>query len=326
MKNNFFLNKYKKVDSNKKTKNKQYGFWANIREITVLLLIVFLVRTFGFGLYQVPTGSMETTMLVGERFFADKFTLLFRDIKNGDIIAFNDPLYDYSSNSFMKLFQNYVWGPSNWTKRVIGIPGDQVRGMLEDGKPVVYLNGKKMDEPYINKYPLIQVCKISIYELQDMIRSGASNEYLGGLINLKSYDPNSSYDKQPFYEIKPENIIPSETGEPLLIYPGTPMSNNATNSMITDKDKLPEQNYWNSSDDFYVKLGKNQYWVMGDNRLGSKDSRVFGPIDGKLIHGKIMYRIWSLDSDKNWWIVDLVKHPIDFWKKLRWNRFFQRVR
>ena len=51
------------------------SFTAQLWEIIGILLIVFLVRTFVFGLYQVPTGSMETTMLVGEGFFADKWSL-----------------------------------------------------------------------------------------------------------------------------------------------------------------------------------------------------------------------------------------------------------
>ena len=55
----------------------QWFSFNSIKEIVTLLFVVFLIRTFGFGLYQVPTGSMETTMLVGERFFADKFTVLF---------------------------------------------------------------------------------------------------------------------------------------------------------------------------------------------------------------------------------------------------------
>jgi len=117
-------------------KSTQSGFWASFKEIVVLLLIVFAIRTFIFGLYQVPTPSMETTMLVGERFFADKFTPLFGNINRGDIISFNDPTFEYSSNPVMNLFQNYVWGPSNWTKRVIGVPGDEVKGIIEDGKPL----------------------------------------------------------------------------------------------------------------------------------------------------------------------------------------------
>ena len=128
---------------------KMAGFLATMREIAGLLLIVFIIRTVGFGLYQVPTGSMEPTMLVGERFFADKFTVLFRDIKRGDIISFNAPDasqcsmgFQYSDNKLVYLWQHYVYGPANWTKRVIGIPGDEVKGTIEDGHPVVYLKAK----------------------------------------------------------------------------------------------------------------------------------------------------------------------------------------
>ena len=59
-------------------KQKSKSWLSSITEFLFLLMVVFLIRTFGFGLYQVPTGSMETTMLVGERFFADKFSYNFR--------------------------------------------------------------------------------------------------------------------------------------------------------------------------------------------------------------------------------------------------------
>jgi signal peptidase I len=127
------------------------------------------------------------------------------------------------------------------------------------------------------------------------------------------------YEQQPFYEIKKERIfINPETDKPIILVPGTPL----------DSGKKIEngENYWNNGDDFYVKLGKDQYWMMGDNRLGSLDSRFFGPIDERLIHGKILFRIWSVDSDENWWILDLIKHPIDFIKRIRFNRFFQVVK
>ena len=138
---------------------KKKGFWANLIEIAGLLLLVFLIRTFGFGLYQVPTGSMETSMLVGERFFADKFSYLFRDPVRGEVIAFNEPaaFYNYSENPFILLWQKYVYGPSNWTKRVIGVPGDTIKGIVENDKPAIYINGKKFNESYLNKYPLIHV-------------------------------------------------------------------------------------------------------------------------------------------------------------------------
>ncbi len=324
-----------------KRKEKPEGFWANVREFAGLLLIVFLIRTFGFGLYQVPTGSMETTMLVGERFFADKFTPLSMPFKRGNIIAFNDATYDYSDNWFINLFQQYIstpWsGPANWTKRIVGIPGDTVEGKVEDGKPVVYLNGKKLDEPYLNKYPLIRVYSEdpvkaqaqAEQEILSMLQNRNINpatvdvpamreRYLSRFVIPQSYDPNKPYNKQPFYRIYPNRIVKNNKGQRELIYPNT-LINPAEGTV------KPKGNYWNGTDEFYVKLGANQYWCMGDNRLGSKDCRFFGPIDGKLIHAKIIFRIWSIDSYDSWWIWDLIQHPIDFWSRVRWNRFFQFV-
>ncbi len=317
-------------------KKKKSTFWANVIEIAGLLLIVFLIRTFGFGLYQVPTGSMETTMLVGERFFADKFTYLFRDPRPGEVIAFNEPpaFYDYSENKLMNLYESYVWGPSNWTKRIIGKPGDTVRGVIEDGKPAVYVNDKKLDEPYLNKYPLIYVWKEDPAVINKKIQQEIQPLLLGGMrkndidkikqqllhnyISTKSYDPNVSFEDQPFYRINPARIDRDQDGSFEMLWPGSIIRSKYNANQMQKKE-----NYWDGSDEFSVTLGSDQYWLMGDNRLGSKDSRVFGPIKRSFIHGRIIFLIWSLDSDESWWIFDLIRHPIDFWKRVRWSRFFR---
>lgn len=310
----------KGLTMNNQVSDKSNSWYSTFKETMVLLLIVFLIRTFGFGLYQVPTGSMETTMLIGERFFADKFSYLFSTPQRGDIIAFNDPTFNYSDNAVVRMYQEYVgwpiwpFGPSNWTKRVIGIPGDHVKGVIEDDKPVVYLNGTKLIEPHVNKYPLLAVTKTD-----------------GNEITFQSYDPSKSDKDQPFYRIDAEdpyyprfdigvcsgvtvtkdNRLIQEPGKPVVAHP------------LRSQRFLGKS--WTGSDEFDVTLGENQYWLMGDNRRGSIDSRFLGPIDGRLIHGKIKYRIWSINSDESWWIIDLIKHPIDFWSRMRWDRFFQRV-
>lgn len=281
--------------------------WGQILELFFLLMLVFLVRTFGFGLYQVPSGSMETTMLVGERFFADKLSYWFRPPVRGEIIAFNQPTYQYSKNSLKKLIEMYVWGPDNWTKRVIGIPGDHVRGTVEDGKPVIYLNGVKLEEPYLNKYPLVKETIID-----------SNNRYKK--YEKKSYDPSKPFDNQPFYAVDPQRLLRDADGAIHLEYP---------DQAEKSYRGVPEGStrfYGNNADEFNVKLRDGEYWVMGDNRRGSGDSRSFGPIQGATIHGRIKMRIWSIDSSGSWWIVDFITHPIDFWKKMRWNRFFQVVR
>ncbi len=324
-------------------KSAKQGFWASVKEFITLLAVVVAIRVFFFGLYQVPTGSMETTMLVGERFFADKMTYFFRAPRRGEVIAFNAPDFKYSANPVVYLFQQYLlgpvpfnWGPDNWTKRVIGVPGDHVEGKVEDGKPVIYLNGVKLDEQYINKYPLIQVWRSDPKEMLANIerdlqaRHGRgvalSREQVDRYIMerldccTRSYDPSVSYEKQPFYRLDADRVVSTE-----LVYPGSLIRPDAIHDQRMMTKIAEGKNAWNGSDVFSIKLGEDEYWCMGDNRLGSRDCRSFGPVKAAWIHGRILFRIWSMDSSESWWIVDLIKHPIDFWSRMRWSRFFQWV-
>ncbi len=260
-----------------------------IVQIAVLLGIVYLIKTFLFGLYLVPTGSMETRMLIGERFFADKLTPYFRPLKRGDIITFNSPKFAYSDNVLKRIWQKYIWGPENWTKRVIGLPGEHVRGAVENGKPEIYVNGKRLDEPYLNSYPLI-----GLWERQ-------KNGQMG--MTTRSFDPKLPFDKQPFYAINTSDIIRGADGLPLVLWPRTPQS----------------------FDTFDRQLGSNEYWVMGDNRMNSGDSREWGPLKHELLHGRVLFRLTSIDTQEGWLLWDIIKHPISFWSKVRPGRNFSSV-
>ncbi len=61
-----------------------------------------------------------------------------------------------------------------------------------------------------------------------------------------------------------------------------------------------------------ITLGEDQYFVMGDNRDNSRDSRYFGTVDRKLIVGRATAVAFSLDHSRGW-----------FWP--RWNRVFQKL-
>jgi len=45
-----------------------------------------------------------------------------------------------------------------------------------------------------------------------------------------------------------------------------------------------------------VELEEDEYFVLGDNRNSSKDSRMFGPVKRELIEGKVLFRGWPLDK------------------------------
>lgn len=261
-----------------------------LESLIVIIPIVFLIKTYVFGLYQVPTCSMENTMLVGERFFADKMTPFFRGPKCGEIVSFNHPIYAYSKNPAINWYQRYMdLSIVSWTKRVIGTPGDHVQGKIEGGRAVVYKNGTKLDEPYVNTYPLVDLYKPELVE---------NNNFGKGLVR-RTIDKTKKWNEQPFYRINPVEIARAKQYTSKSIY---------------------YPNEFDEKDVFDVHLGDNEYWMMGDNRRGSWDSRGWGILKGHMIHGIILLRLWSSDSDESWWIVDLIKHPIDFWKRMRWSR------
>ncbi|MGA9530610.1 MAG: signal peptidase I, partial [Candidatus Babeliales bacterium] len=167
-----------------KTAHKYSSTIALVKELVVLLLIVFLIRTFVFGLYQVPTGSMERTMLVGERFFANKLPSFINPIRQGDIISFNDPTYIYSKNPWIRLFQQYVAGPINWTKRAIAVGPAVVRGVIEEGHPVIYVNDVRLEEPYVNFYPLIGIWPDNKEEKYEQAKKEAAALVLQGALDV----------------------------------------------------------------------------------------------------------------------------------------------
>lgn len=270
--------------------NKSY-IADTLESLIVIIPMVFLIRTCLFGLYQVPTCSMEPTMLVGDRFIGDKLTPYFSSPKHGDIVAFNDPLYQYSENPVINFYERYVsFSITSWTKRVIGIPGDHIEGRIEDNQTVIYRNGERLDEPYVNSYPIIELYN------PDQINNP---NFMRGFVH-RTFDATKRWDDQPFYRINPADVVRAKQLRSKTVFcPHEP----------TAKDV------------FDVHLGENEYWMMGDNRQGSGDSRSWGPLKGNHIHAKILFRIWSLDSDESWFFIDMLKHPIDFWTRLRWSRF-----
>ncbi|HWY57008.1 MAG TPA: signal peptidase I [Terriglobales bacterium] len=103
--------------------------------VTGLFIITFIVQAF-----EIPSSSMENTLLIGDHVFVNREQfaprtrwlgpiLPYRQIRHGDIVVFLSPAEPGL----------YV------VKRIIGIPGDRIH--LRDG--VVYRNGEKLNEPYV---------------------------------------------------------------------------------------------------------------------------------------------------------------------------------
>lgn len=286
-----------------------------IEAIVVAGGLVFVLRTFVFGLYHVPTGSAEPTILVGDRIFGNKMCYYVGKINRGDCVIFDSPEFVYDkSNSINYFWQKYIGfgipllglsnGPENWVKRVIAVPGDTIEGRVEDGKAVIYINGQKLDETfYVNPYPLIGLAKTTGFFPISLPLSFLSKQ---ARYVYYTYDPEKSFKDQPFYHMTKKEVIRSFDGQFFLRMPYSP-----------------------GEEDVFgpIRVPAGKYWVMGDSRKNSRDSRFWGFLDESLIHGRASFVIYSVDSEEPLWLFELIKHPIDFWTKyLRWNRFFKTIK
>lgn len=85
------------------------------------VILAFLIDTFVIVNAQIPSGSMENTIMTGDRVFGNRLSYKFSDPKRFDIIIFKYP--DDESQLFIK--------------RIIGLPGETVE--IHDGN--IYING-----------------------------------------------------------------------------------------------------------------------------------------------------------------------------------------
>jgi len=109
-----------------------------LQSLAFTVVIAIFVITFLIQAFQIPSESMENTLLIGDYLLVDKFSfgpggpwsniLPYQKIRHGDIVVFRWPVHPE---------QHFV-------KRVIGVPGDRIR--LVGGK--VFVNGTPMDEGY----------------------------------------------------------------------------------------------------------------------------------------------------------------------------------
>jgi signal peptidase I len=121
----------------------------------VLLLVVVLLRAFLLTPFGIPSRSMEDTLLVGDRILVTRTTSP-DELVRGDLIVFDasdafnlDVPERGVVQSIVDAFESIVGRgqPTDYVKRVIGLPGDRVRCCAADGR--LEVNGDPIDEPYV---------------------------------------------------------------------------------------------------------------------------------------------------------------------------------
>ncbi len=128
---------YKEPEEEKSSWKRELWEWVKI--VLSAAAIAFVLNTFIIANSQVPSGSMENTIMTGDRVIGSRLTYRFEDPQRGDIAIFRFPDNE-------KIY---------YVKRIIGLPGETVD--IVDGK--VYVTGsdgetRQMEEPYLRE-PMI---------------------------------------------------------------------------------------------------------------------------------------------------------------------------
>lgn len=202
-----------------------------------VILIVFLLRSFLFEPFKIPSGSMVPTLLVGDLILVNKYHYGVRlPVINKKIVELNNP-----QRGDVMVFR-YPANPSiDYIKRVVGVPGDEVSYKNQR----LYLNGK-------------------------LVETQALPEF---------YDDDSTrYFKQYSEKLGPvEHRILVDVQRPSYIRPTDPFPY--------------KENCSYSAEGVTCKVPAGHYFMMGDNRDNSEDSRFWGFVPDENIVGKAFF-VW----------------------------------
>jgi len=263
----------------KTSKQKSIDF---IKNLLFALVAALLIKSFLIETSRVPTGSMETTIKVGDFLFVNKFiygsssprNIPFTDIalpfftlpaikspEKGEIVVF-----EYPGNRD-ELHSNAI---TNYVKRCVATPGDTI----QIRNKVVFINGVESPIPahiqYTNPYPAPVGVSYSTFFPKGY--GWNKDNYVPYVIPKKGDEINLHIGNIERWK----TIIDREFGK----------------RVVTKRDgKI----FVEGKEVTSYEIKKDYYFMLGDNRDNSEDSRFWGLVPDDLIIGEALMIYWSWD-------------------------------
>jgi signal peptidase I len=211
-----------------------------------VILVVFLLRSFLFEPFKIPSGSMKPTLLIGDLILVNKFHYGIRlPVLNKKVVALDEP-----QRGDVMVFRYPLDPSTDYIKRVVGVPGDEVS--FHNQK--VYVNGQQA--------PVTPIPGPGFYDEDTQRYQPEFTERLGSVDHLITINPQSDQ----FHWASESVTFPFR------------------------------ENCRYSAEGVTCKVPAGNYFMMGDNRDNSQDSRFWGFVPDENIVGKAFF-VWMNFGD-----------------------------
>ena len=222
------------------------------------IVLALVMRQFVVQAFKIPSESMKMTLLVGDHILVNKFLYYFMPPQRQDIVVFQYPWED----------------DRDFIKRVIGLPGDRVQ--VRDRQ--VLVNDQLLQEPYANytispRQDVFGPVVVPKKGDQIEIRSDKRLYLNGAPVPI----PASPYHHAGLFQFKSDG--PPMTGFEVFYGPLFPPGTTLQQPLAP---RSVEYDY---------------YFVLGDNRDNSQDSRYWGFVRSTRLKGRAFFIYWSWDRD-----------------------------
>ena len=251
----------------------QPGWIETCASIFPVLLVVFVVRSFIYEPFQIPSGSMMPTLLVGDFILVEKFAYGIKNPitqttliptghpKRGDVVVFKYPL-----------------DPSlDYIKRVIGLPGDRVS--YDPLSKTVTVHPGCGNNPTCSSALPVTYSEMAPSDFVQTFTSSGNGEASSG-----------------FLEAAPDQTVDGG----IRLAQRTETLGDVPHRILTVPGQEDQMNlYYQQRMEWVVPEG--EYFMMGDNRDDSADSRYWGFVPEKNLVGKATAIWMSFEKQEGKW-------------------------